>query len=422
MIKNPQLKDSFLLWHTTSTVRADKIAEQGFLPKGEPRQEHASRAIWFFRSGFSLVDRISRHRRPEEFDGFLIALSRDALDDTWVGQAPNEFLVFQPVDPESILCRFPANQAGSREQLLQAIQSHYTEDVLDRLSAHSADDSLPWSSRTEAAGTLLYLSRDRYETDALTDRAFAEAFPLFDIDVSGEWVRRLASIDFRYYHHFLRDYYFTYGERFLARALLTAAARRIGPDRVVSICCDRADPGQNPVARYLADICPSIPDPDLTLAVMETRVMRRSKMSAESVEKVEAWLGERPHTVDHALYFIEYGQWIFHARYGETAVDWGAQLLGRSGQDHYEALERITGAVHPMMRMGAIQALGRLRDVRGIDLLEQAMDTRWKRMRERVVQALGRIPFGRAVGLVRTALNDRSGQIRKAAEQALEVS
>ena len=167
MIHIRDLTNRLFLWHLSPRPRADRITVQGFIPKGEPRQNHIGQAIWFLSSGYSFVERVQGQENLDDYDGFLIAVPVDSLDDTFNGQVTEEFTAFQPIPPETILCRFPAGQATDRHRLLSMLQTSLCEDIIDQLVLLCTREDIPWSQRTSAAATLAYLDRNRYDTERL---------------------------------------------------------------------------------------------------------------------------------------------------------------------------------------------------------------------------------------------------------------
>jgi hypothetical protein len=414
------LTNHLFLWHLTPRDKADRIAEQGFIAKGEALQNHPIRAIWFSSSAFSFVKRVQQERKRESHDCFLVALPIDGLDSSWNGQAADEFVAFQPIPAETILCRFRAEGAVDREQLLITLKGILGEDFIDQIAQLCNREGVPWSQLTSPAAALMYLDRDRYEAehitaialeDSLNDRSRSDCISLSE---------RLATIDFRFYHYFLRQYYFTYGERHVARALLTAAARRIGIDRIVALCCDAsADPGSNHVARFIQDILPGIPPNDLVFAMIEVRSLRPYRVSQTVTDQLEAWILAQPESVDHAFYFIAHALDIFHARIGKVAVTIAAEILANSGEDVFEAILEIAESSHPASRLGVAQSFGVMREERALNYLEGCLASDWKKMREEAILSLSHLNSERARTLVRNAASDRSGRVRRTAERIL---
>ncbi len=414
MIHIRDLTNRLFLWHLSPRPRADRITVQGFIPKGEPRQNHIGQAIWFLSSGYSFVERVQGQENLDDYDGFLIAVPVDSLDDTFNGQVTEEFTAFQPIPPETILCRFPAGQATDRHRLLSMLQTSLCEDIIDQLVLLCTREDIPWSQRTSAAATLAYLDRNRYDTEGITALAMADSLPSRSLAECVELSRSLAMIDFRFYDYFLRQYYYTYGERHIARAFLTAAARRIG-DQVVTLCCDQnADSGHNHVARFIADLLPAIPERDLVFALMELAVMRPRRLSPETIERLESWLYNHPIAVSLAPWFIEHARDTFHARLIEQAVDLAARILSQS-ESAYSEISNIEKSPFPDSRLGAVRAYGVLREVRALPFLESCLDTDWKAMREEAVRSLSTLDSARARTLVEAATNDRAGRIRRTA-------
>ena len=410
------LTNHLFLWHLTPTARADRIAAQGFVPKGQPLQNHPSRAVWFNTSAFSFVERIGRFAgRRGGNDGYLVALPVDSLNDHWDGQVADEFTVFQPVPPDTILCRFPADDIRDRAALLKALRSHLAPDVTDQLARLATRTDVPWSRRTSAASTLMYLDRDRYEQEGITAIALSDGLPGAD----GEALAmRMAQIDFRFYHYFLRQYYFTYGERHVARALLTAAARRIGHERVFALCtASDPDPGHHPVARFIYDIRNRITRADLAYAVFELRVMRPGRPYDDYIDRIENWVIEQPDSPGFAPAFI--ATEIFHARFARTAVDLAARVLKAAHPDPYDVLHRLAESPLPQSRLGAARALRTIHDERAIPFLGECLDSRWKKLREEAVWSLGALGSEEALRLVRSAIDDKSVRIRNIANRLL---
>jgi hypothetical protein len=414
------LTNHLFLWHLTPRVKADRIAIQGFLPKGQSRQAHVSRAIWFFTGPFSFVRRVQLENKRDDYDAFLVALPIASLGDSWNGQVADELTVFQPVPPDTILTRFPANRATDRAQLLHTLEESLGDDLIDRLVVLCKREDIPWSQRTSPAGLLMYLDRERYDQEHITTLAFQDSFPSLALSDCITLCRSLATIDFRFYHYFLRQYYITYGERHVARALLTAAAGRIGIDRIVTLCCgDSTETGPNLVARFVMDILPHISRKDLAFALFEVRTMRPYRVSDDVTGRLESWLLAQPESVGIAPYFIEHALDIFHARFGKLAVDLAARILAESGTDHYHTLIRIAESSHPQSRLGAVRAFGVMREERALSRLEGCLDTDWKAMREEAIGSLGRLQSARAKELVMAATNDRAGSVRRKAERIL---
>lgn len=414
------LTNHLFLWHLTPRHKADRIAIEGFLPKGQSRQDHVSRAIWFFTSPFSFVRRVQQENKRDDCDAFLVALPIASLDHSWNGQVADEFTAFQPIPPDAILARFPANRAHDRTPLLHALEESLGDDLIYRLVFLCKREDIPWSRRTSAAGLLMYLDRERYDREHITALAFQDSFPSLVLSDCVTLCRSIATIDFRFYHYFLRQYYITYGERHVARALLTAAARRIGIDRIVALCCGYSTrPGPNLVARFVTEVVPHIPRKDLVFALCEVRTMRPYSVSDDVTAQLESWLFAQPESVDIAPYFIEHALDIFHARFGKLAIDLAARILADSGTDHYHTLIRIAESPHPQSRRGAVRAFGVMREERALSYLEECLDTDWKAMREEAIGSLGRLQSARAKELVRAATTDRAGSVRRKAERIL---
>jgi hypothetical protein len=413
------LTNHLFLWHLTPRVKADRIAVEGFLPKGEAHQSHVSRAIWFSSSGYSFVKHVQQVGKRQEYDAFLIALPIDSLDERWNGQAADEFLAFQPIPPETILCRFSSELATDREQLLRTLKNHLGDDFIDQVAQLCAREDVPWSQRTSPAALLMYLDRRRYDQNHITAIALNDALRKLSRSESISLAEKLSSIDFRFYHHFLRQYYHTYGERHVVRALLTASAKRIGIERIVSICCRDTDPGPNHVARFIADILPHIPRRDLVLGMIEIRSLRPYRAPAVVTDQLEAWILEQPESVDHAPYLVAHALDIFHARVGKVAIAMAARILGNSGDDPFQMILTIIESPHPASRLGAVQAFGLMREIRALDYLEECLDTDWKEMRAETIRSLSRLDSDRAQALVRNAAKDRAGRVRRVAERVL---
>ncbi len=414
------LTSHLFLWHLTPRAKADRIAVEGFLPKGLARQNHVSRAIWFESSGFSFTERVSDTNQRDFYDAFLVALPVALLDDSWNGQVADEFTAFQALPPEIILARIPANRAVDRNELLAVLTEALGGDLIDQLAALCTRDDVPWSQRTSPAASLMYLDRSRYEETNLSALAIRDSFPTLSLPESVTLAQSATNIDFRFYHYFLRQYYFTYGERHVARAILTAAARRIGTDRVVSLCCDRStDPGHNLVSRFLAELLPHFPKRDLVFALIELRAVRPYHESEDCTKRLENWILEQPESIELAPWFIEHAYDLFHARVCDTAIDLATTILGKNDADPFDTLRELGRSPFPDVRRGVARALGVLREKRGLPYLEQCLDTDWKAMREEAVKALGRLESDRARQLVRDATQDRAGRVRRTAEQTL---
>ena len=88
----PDFTNHLFLWHLTPRRNADRIADQGFVPKGERRDGDPARPVWFSHSAFSFVQHIQQEKNRADYDGFLIALPIASLAD-WDGHAPDEFWV-----------------------------------------------------------------------------------------------------------------------------------------------------------------------------------------------------------------------------------------------------------------------------------------------------------------------------------------
>ena len=418
MNRIPTLINHLLLWHLTPSVKADRIATEGFLPKGEARQSHLSRAIWFSSSAYSFVKHAQQVKNPQDYDAFLIALPIDILDDSWNGQAADEFLAFQRIPPETILCRLRAEDATERELLLHALKEQLGADFIDQLAYLCCREDLPWSRRTSAASLLMYLDRQRYDQDHITALALFDALDLSRSE-SVRLAKKLTTIDLRLYHHFLRNYYFVYGERHVVRAFLTAAARRIGVERIVSICCDNADVGPNLVARLVADILPHITRKDLVFAMIEIRSLRPYRVPEAVTDRLETWILEQPESVEHAPFFIAHALDIFHARIGKAGVTMAARILEHSGEDHLSTLLKIAESPHPLSRLGAVQAFGVMKETRSLGFLENCLEKDWKEMRSETIRSLSTLSSDRARSLVRNATSDRAGRVRRMADQIL---
>jgi hypothetical protein len=414
------LTSHLFLWHLTPRAKADRIAVEGFLPKGPARQNHVSRAIWFASSGFSFTERVNNTNQRDIYDAFLVALPVALLDRSWNGQVADEFMAFQPLPPEIILARIPANRAVDRDTLLAVLRESLGGDPIDQLATLCTREDIPWSQRTSPAAALMYLDRSRYEEENLSARAFRDSFPTLSLPECVTLAQSAATIDFRFYHYFLRQYYFTYGERHVARAILTAAARRIGIDRVVSLCCDRSsDPGHNLVSRFLADLLPHFPKRDLVFALIELRAVRPYRESEDVTNRLENWILEQPESIELAPWFIEHAHDLFHARTCNTAIDLAITILRKLDGDPFDTLRELGRSPFPDVRRGVVHAIGVLSEERSLPYLEQCLDTDWKAMREETVKALGRLESDRARQLVTDATQDRAGRVRRAAEQTL---
>jgi hypothetical protein len=408
------LTNHLFLWHLAPTAKAGRICEQGFKPKGQPLQNHPSRPVWFFTSGFSFVERAIRYSgKRGGNEGFLVALPIDALTEPWDGQIANEFMAFQPVPADAILCRFPADEITDRESLLSTLETRLGPDLVDQLTSLSVRDDIPWSHRTSAACTLLYLDRERYERERITSIALADQLQTTDSD---ELARRITEIDFRFYHYFLRHYYFEYGERHVARALLTAAARRIGQERVFAMCTDPgADPGHNRIAQLLRDIRPIISKADLTCALFELRVMHPSRLSDTGADQIDRWLLDQAESAELASFHIAHGD--LHGRLGKVGVRLSASALQQHHPDPYAVVSQMAESHLPLARLGAVRAYAVIRDERSIPFLASCLESRWKKMREETVRTLGALASEQAQTLIRSATNDKSGKIRDLAKK-----
>lgn len=415
----PDLTHHLFLWHLTSRSVADKVVRTGFLPKGPARQDHPARPVWFFSSAYSFVERAGRFLDRRHGDtGFLIALPVDSLNDLWNGQVADEFTVFQPVPADTIVCSFPAEQAIDRAGLLTCLSRQLGPNVIDHLADLSTRADVDWPDRTSAAATLLYLDRARYDAHRITGSALAHGLPGSDGDALA---RTMRDIDFRFDHYFLRDYYFTYGERCATRALVTSAARRIGPERAFSLTTDPdAAPGHNHVARFLHDVKQHMPRRDLVRAVFELRVRRSPRPERSTAQRIDDWLLEQPESADIAPFYIAHGQDLFHARLGPLAVDLATRMLAAHHRAPFACVRVLVSSPFPMTRLGAIRAFGILRDARALPYLEEALATRWKRMREEAVRSLGQLGTAAAHEQIRRMTEDRAGRVRRAAEQVIE--
>jgi hypothetical protein len=266
----------------------------------------------------------------------------------------------------------------------------------------------------------MYLDRLRYEETNLSALAFRDSFPTLSLPECVKLVQSAANIDFRFYHYFLRQYYSTYGDQHVARGILTAAARRIGIDRVVLLCCSRSpDPGHNLVARFLAELLSHIPKRDLVFALIELRAVRPYRESNECTDRLENWILEQPESIEFAPWFIEHAHDLFHARQSNTAIDLATTILAKGDTDPFDTLRKLGSSPFPDVRRGVVRALGVLREERGLSYLEQCLDTDWKAMREEAVKALGRLESDRARQLVMDATRDRASRVRRSAEQTL---
>ena len=418
-----KLTNHLFLWHLTPGTSADRIAVEGFRPKGPPRQNHVSRAIWFSNSGFGFTKRVLNTRKRDAYEAYLVALPIPLLDHSWNGQVADEFTAFQPLPPDIILARIPAPAGADRDTLRAALLDTLGTDTIDRLASLCTREDIPWHRLTSPAAQLMYLDRSRYETENLSALALHDGLPSLSLPDCVERIRSATTIDFRFYHYILRQYYTTYGERHIARALLTAAARRIGVNRVVSICCDpSADPGHNLVARFLADLLPHIPKPDLVFAMIELRSERTYRESRQDADRLEDWILNQPESHEYAAWFIEHAHDHFHARRQGTVIPLAARILAKYDTDPFTTLRRLGESPFPDVRRGVAAALGELREERGIDYLEQCLDTRWKAMREDVITSLGHLKSERARTLVVRATRDRAGRVRRSAERALSGS
>ena len=412
------LRDCLFLWHLTPNARADRIETDGFVPKGESRQDHPSRAIWFSSSAYSFMRHATEIDNAETHSGFLIALPISSIAQDWDRQAADEFTAFDPVPAETILCRLPASELRDRQSLADALSRAAGQDVSNTLSQLVLDQDAPWQQRTSPASLLMYLDRARYDRENVTAIALQDALPNLPYKEAVSVCRRLESIDLRFYHFFLRQYYFTYGERHAVRALLTAATRRIGLKRVFSICAKGVDPGPNHVCRFLADVLPHIPSSDLVLGLWESAVMRPRQDKAAKAE-VEDWVQQQEESVPHAWTHIEHGLKTFHARFGEEAVDLSASIVSEA-PDAFDRIMSITRSRYPLAQLGAVRALGVVADERAVPYLERCLGERWKRMRQEAVRALGSMDQDRARKLVERAIGDRAGRVRRTARSVLE--
>jgi hypothetical protein len=414
------LTNHLFLWHLTPKAKADRISDRGFLPKGKPRQNQIRRPVWFSTSVYSFIEFVKKHQNPKDHVAFLTAVPIDWLDHTWNGQVPDEFTIHQPLPADVILCRFRSDIASDRKALVKVLERHQGPNLIDQLTDLCTKTDIPWSRRTSPAALLLGLDRSRYESETITAYAFVDGL----IDRTWEAAKRdaqdVTTIDFRFSTYFLRHYYFTYGERHLARALLAAAARRIGADRVVDLCIhEDANPRHNPIARFLVDLLPQVSRLDLVFALIELRVMRVKGLSENSIENLEQWLLNSPLSAACAPYFIENGFANFHARYGDVTVDLAARILGAADGDPFHTIQPIAHSIFPDARRGAVRAFGALREERALSFLESCLDTDWKEMRAEAVVALSRLDHPRARNLVSEAQQDKAGKVRRIAEKAL---
>jgi len=416
----PDFTNHLFLWHLTPRRNADRIADQGFVPKGERRDGDPARPVWFSHSAFSFVQHIQQEKNRADYDGFLIALPIASLAD-WDGHAPDECLIFQSIPSDDILSRFPADLAQNREGLLAVLQGALGEDVTSRFTTLCLRNDVAWPNRTSPAAQVMYLDRSRYDREKLTALALADGLINTSSVECEALSERMAAIDLRFYGHFLRDYYFTYGERHLGRALIIAAARRLGRDTVADLCLNPAtDPGHNHIARLIADIRGHLPTTDMTRSLIELRVARLGP-NPELDKRLDEWILAQPDATDHARYFIERGGMPFHARYGQAAVELGARILASTEANTYPMLSKMTESPRPNIQLGATTSLGITRDHRAVPYLETCLESRWKRLREEAVRALGRIATKESLRAVRrAAAHDKTKKIRKLATQVLD--